>query len=165
MPGEKKLRRTHSEGIAVVHNHPQLLMGVLRRFIMRILVITVLGALLSGCSASYQEETLSSNHPANPQAATPPPPARSRLLDPDFAEPVRSAKSKAPTHVDHQGIDGMKHEGMETTGHPKDHGSSAPKTEAPLYVCPMHPEVTSEKPDQRCPKCGMKLVLKNGEKP
>jgi FtsP/CotA-like multicopper oxidase with cupredoxin domain len=29
--------------------------------------------------------------------------------------------------------------------------------EALMYVCPMHPEVTSETPD-RCPACGMKLV-------
>jgi FtsP/CotA-like multicopper oxidase with cupredoxin domain len=29
--------------------------------------------------------------------------------------------------------------------------------EALLYVCPMHPEVTSETPDH-CPKCGMKLI-------
>lgn len=29
--------------------------------------------------------------------------------------------------------------------------------EEPLYVCPMHPEVTSDKPGS-CPKCGMALV-------
>ena len=29
------------------------------------------------------------------------------------------------------------------------------------YVCPMHPEVTSTKEDQKCPKCGMALVHKD----
>jgi len=29
----------------------------------------------------------------------------------------------------------------------------------PVYVCPMHPEVTSPKPGV-CPKCGMRLVRK-----
>jgi CopA family copper-resistance protein len=38
--------------------------------------------------------------------------------------------------------------------------SDKPKTEAaPTYTCPMHPEVISDKPGN-CPKCGMKLVIK-----
>lgn len=41
-------------------------------------------------------------------------------------------------------------------GAPSASGSATP---APLYVCPMHPEVTDSKPS-RCPKCGMVLVPK-----
>lgn len=36
---------------------------------------------------------------------------------------------------------------------------SAPAASQTMYVCPMHPEVTSSRPGN-CPKCGMKLVLK-----
>ena len=28
------------------------------------------------------------------------------------------------------------------------------------YICPMHPEVVSDKPG-KCPKCGMELVMKH----
>ena len=31
------------------------------------------------------------------------------------------------------------------------------KTTASVYTCPMHPEITSDKPGN-CPKCGMELV-------
>lgn len=31
-----------------------------------------------------------------------------------------------------------------------------------IYTCPMHPEVTSDKPGS-CPKCGMKLVGQNSD--
>ena len=38
--------------------------------------------------------------------------------------------------------------------------AAAPTTQAAQkYVCPMHPEVTSDK-SGKCPKCGMDLVLR-----
>lgn len=41
-----------------------------------------------------------------------------------------------------------------------DHGAEA--TAADLYVCPMHPAVTSNDPNAKCPLCGMKLVKAKG---
>jgi len=37
--------------------------------------------------------------------------------------------------------------------------AAATPTAATIYTCPMHPEVTSQKPGE-CPKCGMALVPK-----
>lgn len=42
-----------------------------------------------------------------------------------------------------------------------DHGASA-ATDAAVYACPMHPEVTSDRPGT-CPKCGMNLVERRKE--
>lgn len=56
-----------------------------------------------------------------------------------------------------QGMDNMK--GMDHTMHNTD--SSMSKA---IYTCPMHPEVTSDKPG-KCPRCGMDLIKKDaGEK-
>ena len=33
---------------------------------------------------------------------------------------------------------------------------------AAIYVCPMHPEATSTKAGDKCPKCGMALAPKKG---
>ncbi len=41
-------------------------------------------------------------------------------------------------------------------------GQTQPATQGEIYACPMHPEVTSDKPG-KCPKCGMILVKKQSE--
>lgn len=65
------------------------------------------------------------------------------------------------------GTDHSKHD------HSDEAKTTAPTTEAKAevktdttkhvhaYVCPMHPEVTSEKEGEKCPKCGMALEHKD----
>ena len=38
------------------------------------------------------------------------------------------------------------------------------EADAPTYVCPMHPDVTSDRPGQ-CPRCGMALVKREPAAP
>lgn len=47
-------------------------------------------------------------------------------------------------------------------GPKKEKTAPAPGQPAAVYTCPMHPEVQSDKPGE-CPKCGMKLQLKEPE--
>lgn len=123
---------------------------------------------LSGCATTYTEPTLPADHPANAAGMEAPPPTRWQTLSLAGADPVSPAQSG--TGMDHSGHGmGEKAEpkpaepGMEAGGHKHQapdpaagEGATAP------YTCPMHAEVTSDKPDQRCPKCGMKLKKQDG---
>jgi hypothetical protein len=103
--------------------------------------------------------------PSNPAAPESPPlavAALSQTGDPTPAAPRPTGdRDKAPvtppagTEHDHD------HGGSASPAEKDKAGDSkkAGKPQATIYTCPMHPEVTSDKPG-RCPKCGMNLVPK-----
>lgn len=125
---------------------------------MRIPLLLLTLATLGGCATSYTEPTLPTDHPASAAAPESPPMERSRTLDIPASDPAAAAPSELP--MDHAG------QGMGEAPKPAATPTPAPGAAA-LYVCPMHPEVTSDKPDQRCPKCNMKLksAFKTGGQP
>lgn len=119
---------------------------------MKLLVIAALLA-LGGCAGSYTEPSLPAEHPASPAAEQSMPPTRWRTLDLAGADPVTPAP--AGHGSGHSGTGHDLEPATEAEGHK--HNAPAPPAAAAMYACPMHPEVTSDKPDQRCPECGMKL--------
>ncbi|MBI1189735.1 MAG: hypothetical protein GC200_03520 [Tepidisphaera sp.] len=123
----------------------------------------VLIALLGGCAATYTEPTLPPNHPANLGAGESPPPERSHTLDIGGAGAELVPSMPAAQPIEH-GEPSKPMPDMGSGGHKHETPPSSSASGEAIYTCPMHPEVTSDKPDQRCPKCGMKLKKVEGGK-
>jgi Heavy metal binding domain len=101
---------------------------------MRSSIIGVATLLVVGCASQPPTKPVGID-PSNPAAAESPAPTLTPLVG--TREEARSAPSTAPSAA----------------------AEKAQPKEAATYTCPMHPEISSPKPG-KCPKCGMKLVLK-----
>jgi hypothetical protein len=105
---------------------------------------------LSGCASVTPPPRFGAVSPADPAAPEAPGPLPTPALM-GTADPAPEASPPAAAAPGHEGHAG--------------HGpgpQSAPVEAA--YFCPMHPEVGSATP-ATCPKCGMKLVPKEGGRP
>lgn len=127
---------------------------------------------LVACAPTLRQGPLSPDDPSNPAAREAIARAPSQTLElkapeapPDVPPPAEHhhhpASSEgdppggdvtpvkaAPANHEHAGHHGAMHESTD----------EAPAAKA-TFVCPMHPEVTSDH-EGKCPKCGMKLVPK-----
>jgi len=126
-----------------------------------ILLVALLG--VGGCASSYTASDLPGDHPGSVDGEDAAMHSRSRTLDLRGADPISPVQSrKATDHSGHGMADGPEPGDANGMREPRahEHGTESPPTPAAAvqYACPMHPEVTSDKPDQRCPKCGMKLI-------
>ncbi len=105
-------------------------------------IILIMGfAFLPSCATTTKNDSLSAGHPAHPAA----PEAQVR-------SPSQSNPAKATAASSNAGP---------TTA--TDANETAGEGRTTFYTCPMHPEVQQPDPGQ-CPKCGMVLVKKQGEK-
>lgn len=104
---------------------------------------------LGACSPAPMPVSRSSNDPSSPSA-------------PDGVSPLVAAASEPePSGPAAQGHGHENHEAHAAhAGHADHVATTDAGTEGVVYVCPMHPEVTSTKAGELCPKCNMKLVPK-----
>jgi len=126
---------------------------------LKAILLLVSMLLVAACAPQIPKPATSPQHPANADAPT----AKLLEIGSDFADPSDATshqtdpfKGSAPSakpKMDHS----MTHE---SASH--EHGQPTATTQSAQYVCPMHPDVTSESPG-RCPKCNMKLVKTGDE--
>lgn len=117
----------------------------------RLLPVLMGTYLLAGC-ASTAPMVIGPDHPANPDAADAPRAPFSQTL-------AINATGAPPTPKENAGMRHDAHHMQHSTAPTQPGETTAPaarETEA-LFMCPMHPEVTSTNPNDRCPKCGMKI--------
>ena len=117
----------------------------------RFLFLSVASLLAAGCASTPSSQRVRADHPASADAASSPMPAATGTLSQTTPSGSPPSEPMKPLQADMGGMPGMA--GMS--------GMSQPSAST-AYVCPMHPEVTSNAPG-KCPKCGMKLVAKGGE--
>ena len=111
----------------------------------------LVGVALSACAPSNAQRPILSSDPSNPAAVEAPPRPGSTTLDSARATVTQPATT-LPSAT----------QPATTPPSPTQPATTLPSVKKPLYACPMHPEVTSDKPGQTCPKCGMTLVLPKG---
>ena len=124
---------------------------------MKVAVTGTLLALVNACSPGPVPISQSSRDPASPSAPEGVTPAVAASAMPTSAQ----LGGETSTH-DHHG-DAHSTPDASMGHHARGAGPASSGdggTHPVVYVCPMHPEVTSTTPGSLCPKCNMKLVPK-----
>ena len=125
---------------------------------MKSLSVCAASLFLAGC-AQTTPLVVGSDHPASADApAAPLTPPSTTLAISDTAATTSPPSGTPAAHGGHD----TSHTHATHASAPASSANATTQPAAPaVYVCPMHPEVVSDKPGT-CPKCKMDLVKKGG---
>lgn len=126
-------------------------MMILRRLALGLSVWTSSVVLLAACSPAPAP---ASQNPRDPSSPTAP-----EGVTPATPQAAASGSPSTQDHSAHAGHAPASPAPPSHAGHGAATAGADAGVQAEVYVCPMHPEVTSPGPGV-CPKCNMKLVKK-----